>query len=158
MFKICNESGFTILKYLNLYLVSLYIISMILMLSYHLLVLIIYDFFYDIEALDASHINKTEFVISNIIAPLLETYIFQYLFFKYVVKIINGKLLTAIVSSMLFSVLHTTEIIYVLVYFVFGMYFCFVYNLFESHWRGFWHTAGIHALYNFTVHCLYTLG
>lgn len=115
---------------------------------------------YNPEILDVfdKSMSLTEiFILSVIIAPLLETFLFQYLiieilsFFKRIkVNII------IIISSLAFSLIHYYNFIYILVTLLSGMIYAsyYLYLKEEKQKSPFLYVFALHSLYNFSVFIL----
>jgi len=92
------------------------------------------------------------FIITVLIAPVVETLIFQYgvieLFFK--LKNKNKVLFAALASAILFSLSHYYNLLYILGAFILGLGFAFFYIIAKSRKdiNPFWFLASIHSLLN----------
>ncbi|RYY23368.1 MAG: CPBP family intramembrane metalloprotease [Chitinophagaceae bacterium] len=98
------------------------------------------------------------FVAAVIVAPILETYIFQKGIINFaLLNFKTTKLVAILLSATGFGLIHTYSISYVVVTFFIGIlygifYLCFV----EKKVDAFWYLTGIHALYNLYAFVLNT--
>lgn len=101
-----------------------------------------------------NHLDSvTLFILAIFIAPLFETFFFQYGIIKSFVYFNPKTRNTAIfLSSLLFSLNHWYGLVYVVYTFLLGILFGILY--FTSEKRGFkpfWVIVAVHSLYNLTV-------
>lgn len=125
---------------------------------------IIFLFSYILESIDNS-LTEVDFlqnlslvnifILSVIIAPIVETFIFQFFLIEFFQFTLNKtkyiKHVSILVAGILFGLTHNYNIYYVLVMIVIGVYFAWVY-WFISKWKGissaFWSVTLIHAISN----------
>ncbi len=93
------------------------------------------------------------FIIAVVIAPLMETLIFQYGIIK-IFTYLNPKTkyIAVFISAVLFALSHWFSWVYILFAFMFGIFLGFLYLTSEK--RGFkpyWIIAAVHCLYNLFV-------
>lgn len=91
-------------------------------------------------------------ILASIIAPLLETLIFQYGIIKILnrVNIIKDKkIFIGIISASVFGLAHTYSLLYVFHTFIIGLLLSYSFIVYENKGKsGFWMTAMIHCLRN----------
>ncbi|HTE23884.1 lysostaphin resistance A-like protein [Flavitalea sp.] len=90
------------------------------------------------------------FITAVIVAPIIETYIFQKGIIDFTrLTIKASKLISVLLSATAFAFTHTYSIQYVAVTFILGMLYGIIYLSFiEKKADAFWHLTIIHALYN----------
>lgn len=96
------------------------------------------------------------FFLPVVIAPLLETFIFQYLIQDYILKKINNAyLLACFISSILFGLSHYYSPEYILVTFLSGLLFSTLYLVsLKKNYIPFITVAISHSIYNFIGFCI----
>lgn len=95
-------------------------------------------------------------ITSIILAPLLETLIFQHLIFKLSRFIVKNNRLSLIsfltISSLSFGLSHFTSLVYILYTIFSGFIFAISYEIFYlKRLKPFWNVALIHAMFNFIL-------
>ena len=97
--------------------------------------------------------KKEEFVLVVIIAPILETLIFQYLPFYYLKK--YKPIYTVLISSILFGLAHAYSTIYMIYGFTVGLLFISAcYYSIRKNINPFLLIAFSHFIYNFFAFCM----
>ena len=97
--------------------------------------------------------KKEEFILVVVIAPILETFLFQYLPYLYLKK--YNTIYTIILSSILFGLSHSYSIIYIIYGLTVGMLFisAFFYSI-KKYLQPFWLVAFCHFIYNLFAFCM----
>ncbi len=102
-----------------------------------------------------TNLKPTElFITTVIVAPLLETFLFQYGIIKSIVYLSDNKYKTQaiILSAMAFTLIHSYSIIYMIYAFIMGLFFGILYfTSLKKKLYPFLVIAFVHALFNFTV-------
>lgn len=93
---------------------------------------------------------KDALLMGVIMAPLIETFIFQYAIIE-TVKKKNSLLIACIVSAFVFAILHWYNFYYFLFAFVSGMFLAYLYCLGKTIIKGLLLVLSAHALYNLFV-------
>ncbi|MFK7748785.1 MAG: CPBP family glutamic-type intramembrane protease [Kordia sp.] len=97
------------------------------------------------------------FILSVIIGPLIETFLFQYLIIEILYFFKKIKINTIIIiSSITFSLIHYYNLIYILVTFLSGIIYAsyYLYLKVEKQKSPFLYIWFLHSLYNFSVFIL----
>ena len=91
--------------------------------------------------------------VSVLFAPIVETYIFQQLFIRNILKIFKNQfLLSLFLSALFFGLMHWYSIEYIFKTFISGLIFGFLYLLlYNDIYKSFWYVYGIHALHNLII-------
>lgn len=89
-------------------------------------------------------LNKLIFVVPLVIicAPVLEEFIFRWLFFEKVFKNRIGLYFSAILSSVIFSFIHFNITVFPAIFWI-GIYNCYL-----IHKKGYWYAVFNHAFFN----------
>lgn len=94
----------------------------------------------------------TGFVSIVLIAPILETFLFQFIVIElcYLIKIRSIKYVAISLSALLFALIHFYNLIYFIAALVIGVGFAFCYTVFRKYGVkfAFWGIVLIHALIN----------
>lgn len=90
-----------------------------------------------------------DFVIVVLIAPLIETYLTQFLPFKFLESKVNP-ILIILISATIFGAFHWYSLVYMLYGFSAGLVYAFAFY-FKRHEKPVLITAGIHAAFNLFV-------
>ncbi len=92
------------------------------------------------------------FLLAVIIAPILETFVYQFLIIRLLKKLNffkNRMLLQVLISAVFFSTAHTYSIYYVFIAFVVGFSLAYAFVIYEDKKASaFWVTMAIHGLIN----------
>lgn len=100
--------------------------------------------------INASFLGKI--FIGSLLAPIFETFVFQYIPIELLDKIKikkNKDFFVLIISSLFFSLTHTYSLIYVLYTFVMGIFLSYTYILYKKkNFHPFWIVVIIHSLRN----------
>lgn len=97
--------------------------------------------------------KKEEFILVVIIAPILETLLFQYLPYFYLKK--YSAIYTIIISSILFGLSHAYSIIYIIYGLTVGILFiCAFFYSIKKYLQPFWLVAFCHFIYNLFAFCV----
>lgn len=112
--------------------------------------------FYDDTLLESGldDLNNFEiFFLTVIIAPLLETLIFQFLVIEGLFMLKIKPKYIVLVSSMLFAIIHSYNLVYVLFIVFLGILYAIYYTLLRKHGRymAFGSVAILHAMLNLTA-------
>ena len=95
------------------------------------------------------------FIVSVIIAPLIETLIFQYVIIKYLRKLNilkNRNSIIILISAILFGLAHTYSLQYVIHMFFIGILLAYSFSIYEKKESSpFWTVCAIHSLRNLTI-------
>ncbi|WP_428657428.1 CPBP family glutamic-type intramembrane protease [Runella sp.] len=107
---------------------------------------------------DFSKLNTTEiFVITVIIAPIIETLVFQYGAIKISRKIVKNIHFQAFISASLFAISHCYNFLYAMNILAAGLVFGYAFIISEQRkYYPFWIIFFIHSLYNFHVFLIRT--
>jgi|LakMenE18May11ns_1017448.scaffolds.fasta_scaffold9717405_3 hypothetical protein len=97
--------------------------------------------------------KKEEFILVVIIAPILETLLFQYIPYFYLKK--YNAIYTILISSILFGLSHAYSIIYIIYGLTVGMLFisAFFYSI-KKYLHPFWLVVFCHFIYNLFAFCM----
>lgn len=109
-----------------------------------------------LDVFDKSMSLNEIFVLSVIFAPLIETFLFQYLIVEILSRLKMNFNAIIVISAITFSLIHYYNFIYILVTFLSGVIYAtyYVYLKFEKQKSPFMYIFALHALYNFTVFIL----
>lgn len=108
----------------------------------------------DSSKLKGSLENETvlfQFVVGVLLAPIIETYIFQYLIIYSLKKHIKQSAIRFFLSVLLFGVAHHYNWSYVLYGLAIGLVFATSFVLYNNVKAGFVYTCTLHALFNLTA-------
>ncbi|MCB2361671.1 type II CAAX prenyl endopeptidase Rce1 family protein [Clostridium estertheticum] len=101
------------------------------------------------------------FIVAVIIAPLIETLIFQYAIIKYLRKLNilkNRNLIIILISAILFGLAHTYNLQYVIHTFFIGILLAYSFVVYEKKESSpFWTVCAIHSLRNLTIFSLLSI-
>lgn len=88
-----------------------------------------------------------EFLLAVILAPIIETLIFQYAIIE-TVRQKTRPIYACLLSATAFALLHSYSIFYFLYALVSGLLFAYLYYLEKSEWKSFVIVLSAHCLYN----------
>lgn len=110
-----------------------------------------------LEIFDENYTLTEIFILSVIIGPIIESFLFQYLIIEilYIFKIIKVEIIL-IISALAFSLSHYYNFIYILITFISGLIYAsyYIYLKIEKKKFPFLYILALHSLYNFTVFIL----
>jgi membrane protease YdiL (CAAX protease family) len=119
----------------------------------------IIDYFFEIETGQDALINDLSglilLIVTVILAPLIETFIFQYIVIKISFFFLKSALFSILLSAFLFGLNHLYSIPYFIVTFFAGIIYASLYFIAKAkNTNPFWMIFLVHALYNLTVSLL----
>jgi membrane protease YdiL (CAAX protease family) len=105
--------------------------------------------------------DLSKWFLAIVIAPVVETLLFQHSIFKLLQKneYTRGKAAVYIIfSALLFGLSHTYSFYYIVAAFAGGLVLAYTYYLYHNAKKAFWTTTCIHSLHNITAVLIFYLG
>jgi len=99
---------------------------------------------------------QEQFIMAVLLAPLIETAIFQFIAVEILYEKLN-KYVIVLISALLFASTHLYNFVYFIFAFVLGLLFVYIYFIGREKNRGFLLVFSIHFIYNLLVFILHNI-